>query len=87
MKGISLKLRRVRARLRQDEVARAARCSRARIGQLELLASVPDQWAVRYLRAIKDASAKHPAGTTGIVTAPRSGTSRASGGNGASRRG
>jgi hypothetical protein len=55
--GLDLRVQRVRARVRQADVASAARCSRARIGQLEAAAVVPVGWEVRYLRAVADLTA------------------------------
>jgi transcriptional regulator with XRE-family HTH domain len=55
--GISLRIARVRARLRQADVAAALGCSRSRVGQIENLTAVPAQWVGRYRWAVSAASA------------------------------
>ena len=57
MKGRTLRLSRLRLGLRQQDVAEAARCSRARVGQVEQLRKVPRLWADRYRRALMDVHA------------------------------
>ena len=44
----------MRRRLRQRDVAVAAGCSRARIGQVEHLRRVPRVWTERYRRAVAE---------------------------------
>jgi transcriptional regulator with XRE-family HTH domain len=53
--GISLKVLRVRAGLRQEDVARLMGCSRQRVTQLEAAAEVSPAWADRWKRAMAEA--------------------------------
>ena len=63
MKGMTLRLARLRRDLRQQDVAIAAGCSRARVGQVEQLRKVPPHWADRYRGALIDIqSTKEPTG-------------------------
>jgi len=52
--GRTLRLSRLRRGLRQQDIADAAGCSRARVGQVEQLRKVPHIWADRYRRALAD---------------------------------
>ena len=52
MRGATLRLARLRLRLRQQDIADALCCSRARVGQIEQLSHVPQQWADRYRHAL-----------------------------------
>jgi len=63
MKGMTLRLSRLRLGLRQRDVAAAAGFSPARVGQVEQLRKVPPVWVVRYRGALKDSqSTNEPAG-------------------------
>ena len=52
VKGRTLRLSRLRLGLRQQDVADAVGCSRARVGQVEQLRKVPRIWADRYRGAL-----------------------------------
>lgn len=54
--GITLRVARVRARLRQIDVSTALSCSRSRIGQIESLTAVSPDWARRYRHALDTAT-------------------------------
>ena len=71
MNGRTLRLSRLRLDLRQQDVAVAAGCSRARIGQIEQLRKVPRLWVDRYRRALIDVpSTFGDGGTAGANEAP-----------------
>ncbi|MBA3877395.1 MAG: hypothetical protein C0498_10725 [Anaerolinea sp.] len=52
MTGITLRVGRVRARLRQLDLATRMGCSRSRVSQLEAMQRVPAAWSARYLEAV-----------------------------------
>jgi transcriptional regulator with XRE-family HTH domain len=54
MKGMTLRLSRLRLGLRQRDVADAAGFSPARVGQVEQLRKVPPIWVDRYRGALND---------------------------------
>jgi len=64
MTGRTLRLSRLRLGLRQRDVADAAGCSRARVGQVEQLGKVPRVWVDRYRRALADRGLSEPTTTT-----------------------
>jgi predicted transcriptional regulator len=71
MKGRTLRLSRLRLDLRQQDVADSAGCSRARIGQVEQLRTVPRLWVDRYHRALKEVKPTSPDdATAGANEAP-----------------
>jgi DNA-binding XRE family transcriptional regulator len=58
VKGINLKVARVRRGLRQEDVALGAGCSRAFISQLEHSRRVPTKWVRRYRDALSAATSR-----------------------------
>ena len=56
MRGSTLRIARLRRRLRQQDVASAAGTARSRIAQIEKLDRVPATWADRYRSAIARAT-------------------------------
>lgn len=72
MKGIELKVARVRLGLRQEDVALGAGCSRARISQIEGLRRVPPRWPGRYQLALANCTPQPTvAGTVSAEADPR----------------
>ena len=57
MTGRTLRISRLRRGLRQQDIADAAACSRARVGQVEQLRKVPPVWVDRYRSALMDVHA------------------------------
>jgi transcriptional regulator with XRE-family HTH domain len=53
VKGSTLRMSRLRRRLRQQDLADAMGCSRPRVGQLEQLGAVPPRWVAAYQRAVQ----------------------------------
>lgn len=53
---MGLRVVRVRARLRQGDIARVLGCSRSRIAQIEQAAEVSREWQVRYRAAVAEAA-------------------------------
>ena len=68
VKGRTLRLSRLRLGLRQQDVADAAGCSRARVGQIEQLRKVPRVWVDRYRRALADVQRTPEGGQTSRPT-------------------
>lgn len=71
--GMSFRLARVEARLRQADVANAAGCSRARIAQLESAELVPEAWGERYVAALSRATGRNRAAICGRLAAVSAG--------------
>jgi DNA-binding XRE family transcriptional regulator len=73
--GERLRLARLKARLRQADVAAQLGCSRSRVSQIEALGRVSPDWAARYgvaLEQLADASRSALAGAPRANTQPLS---------------
>jgi transcriptional regulator with XRE-family HTH domain len=69
--GRTLRMSRLRRGLRQQDIADAAACSRARVGQVEQLRKVPRVWVDRYRRALRGIQPTSEVGeTAGANEAP-----------------
>jgi transcriptional regulator with XRE-family HTH domain len=85
MKGQTLRLERIRRGLRQRDVADATGYSRARIGQVERLRTVPPIWADRYRRVLATAKASEHGRPRQAAPEVETGTANEAGNSDASR--